>query len=139
MYHVDPDFFQRHLDFLSTAGRENHYVLPSLPSASDSIIQLSYYTISRSPVLKGVLDDIKLPEGAHKLRGIDGLRRRAEIEMDSYITERTQHIDNNAGVGDSIVRDFYIFDNLRFALKQQMTLTVVTSGDEEKWTGTWRS
>lgn len=131
-YHIDPEFFQRHLDFLATAGREDHFVLPSLPSASDSVIQLSYFTISKSEVLKGMLDKENKNTGAQT---IEGIRTKCSEEMESYTTKLTQTSGRNVGIGDSIVRNFHIFDDCRFAFEQRMTLTVATPGNGEDWTG----
>lgn len=131
-YHIDPEFYQRHLDFLATAGRENHYVLPSIPSASDSIIQLSYFTISNSSVLNDMLDNKAKDTGWET---VDEIRRTARQQMDSYITNMTQHINSRDGIGDSIVRNFHVFDSLHFAIEQRMTLTIATTGDGEEWTG----
>lgn len=66
---------------------------------------------------------------------IDEIRRSARQQMDSYMTNLTRHIDSRDGIGDSIVRDFHVFDSLHFALEQRMTLTVTTAGDGEEWTG----
>lgn len=131
-YHIDPEFYQRHLDFLATAGRANHYVLPSIPSASDSIIQLSYFTISNFSALKDMLDVQAKDTGSQT---IDELRRSAQQQMESYLTNVTQRIDSRDGIGDSIVRNFHVFDSLHFALEQRMTLTVTTAGDGDEWTG----
>lgn len=132
VYHIDPEFYQRHLDFLSTAGRENHFVLPSLPSASDSIVQLSYFTISKPSVLKDLLAHEAKSTGPQT---IDELRRTSRQDMDSHLMNLTQHITLESSIGDSIVRDFHVFDSLHFALEQRMTLTVTTSGDGENFTG----
>lgn len=79
-----------------------------------------------------MLDDERKSPG---WQNIDDLRRKSVKEMDSYFTKVVQNIESDTSIGDSIVRNFYVFDDLRFALEQRMTLTVAPSADEEDWTG----
>src|SRR5258706_9160515 len=39
-YHVDPEFFARHMDFRSASDKSNNFSIPSLPSSSWHLIGL---------------------------------------------------------------------------------------------------
>jgi hypothetical protein len=118
---VDPEYFQRHLEFLSTTGRVDYFPLPTLPSASNHIIQLRYYTIGR------LVDPSPTPEAIAELRKI------SQKEMVSYRTNLVKSFDNNNGVGRSIIRDFSIFDSGHWVIEQVISLCVTNS--DLGWTG----
>ena len=112
-FRIDPEFFHRHLDFLSTAGRRNHYCLPSLPSTSNYIIQLRYFTICRPQSLSSVSAEIT-----------DFKRSASKKQMEAYTNKLIASIDKNDGTGNSIVRDYIVFNKDYSVIEQVISLCV---------------
>jgi hypothetical protein len=113
---VDPEFFQRHLSFES---RYDYFSLPSLPSYSDNIIKLHYVTLcSRKDKI-----------GLSNQSVINDLRAKGAKAMELY----THQLKVDASVGDSIVRKYFIHDELHFSLEQEMTISLNQVG--ESWVG----
>lgn len=111
MYHVDPGFYQDHLNSLYMTG---HYDRPSMPSYSKDIIRLRITTIGRH-------DRSCLPR--HQNQPIGLLRKDNTQKMKEYY--RNIKIGNGrASPGDSIVRQFLSFDEGYFALEQNLTAWV---------------
>lgn len=113
---VDPEFFLRHLSF---QPRYDYFSLPSLPSYSDNIIKLPYVTVcSREdkigPPDQGVIDNLRV-EGAKA--------------MEIY----THQLNVEAALGDSIVRKYFIHDEMHFSLEQEMTISLNQVG--KSWVG----
>lgn len=44
---VNPEFYQRHLDFRAAFSRPDYFTLPALPSASETMVKLRITTICR--------------------------------------------------------------------------------------------
>ncbi|KAF2967060.1 hypothetical protein GQX73_g6517 [Xylaria multiplex] len=82
---VDPEYFQRHLEFFSTAGRTNYFPLPTLPSSSKYIINLRYFTIGRPG-----------PNNMKPSLSETNLKRSTSIkDMEAYIASLTSTITQN--------------------------------------------
>jgi hypothetical protein len=113
---VDPEFFQRHLSFDS---RYDYFSLPSLPSCSDNIIKLPYITLCSWE------DKI----GQHNQDIIDDLREKGANAIKIY----NHQLKVDAAVGDSIVRKYFIHDEIHFSLEQEMTISLNQVG--ESWVG----
>jgi len=113
---VDPEFFRRHLSFES---RYDYFSLPSLPSCSDNTIKLPYVTLCSRE------DKIGPPnQGA-----IDDLRAESAKAMEIY----NHQLKVDTAVGDSIVRKYFIHDEMHFSLEQEMTISLNQVG--ESWVG----
>ena len=120
-FRVDPEFFHRHLDFFSAAERRDHYGLPSLPSSSNYIIQLRYFTICK-------------PEKPDITAGETSIKRaKSKKLMEKYTSKLITNIDADDGTGTSIVRDFYVFNHDYIAIEQSMSLCVTRV--QGGWTG----
>ncbi|EJT80753.1 hypothetical protein GGTG_00747 [Gaeumannomyces tritici R3-111a-1] len=117
---VDPEYFQRHMDIILAVGRAKYYAQPSLPSASSQVVQLRYFTLS------------KTVKPSFKADQTDQLRLSARKKMDDYITATSQKLEHGNAVGNSIVRDFSLFSNGRWAIEQCISLCV--NRTETGWT-----
>lgn len=111
-YDVNPEFWARHLDFLSAASK-NHATTPlMLPSSSDDVFSLRFTTVgSRGPVRP--LDQA----GVQRLRESSS-RRMKEYEEDlrhGYLKPDWRH-------GDSIIRGFTVHDQEYFSFDQVGTI-----------------
>lgn len=118
-YRVDPEFFQRHLDFVSIIGKRNYFPLPSLSSSSSNIIRLRVTTT-------GYRDASTETNDQHRL---EALRGECSKDMDEYLKQvKLDRIEP----GDSVVRRFSVHNNAHFSLEQDISLCVNASGRE--WT-----
>jgi hypothetical protein len=120
-YHVDPEFFSRHLDFLSYMSGKNYYAQPSLPTARN-MFQLSYTTIGQFPQSTFV-----------NQRALDDLRVSAAEYMSAYYRDIGNKINRKMSDSESIVRAYHVLDKQHFAIEQRISVYVHFTG--ENWTG----
>lgn len=115
-YHVDPEFFSRHMDFGLTEDRLNNFSLPPLPSSSWHLMRLHIMTI-------GFRDTL-----ARKYRqdDIDSLRRDGNNQMENYNHQLT--LGSNFEVGDSIVRNYSTLDETHFSIEQRVSVCLQNMG-----------
>jgi hypothetical protein len=121
-YKVDPEFFNRHLDFLSGVGRIDYFSSPSFPSAQPMLMQLPYITI-------GQIENATRQANQH---GIDGMRVECAKKMVDFRRAVQQRFECDQGTGESLVRGFYLHDDLHFALEQRVSIALT------KVSGNWQ-
>ncbi|KAL8731033.1 MAG: hypothetical protein Q9166_003684 [cf. Caloplaca sp. 2 TL-2023] len=111
-YRVDPEFFQRHLDFWSTTGRLDYFPLPSLRSSSENLIELCYVSIGQKESIgaKGTPEEN------------DASRQACDKAMDNYTHNLNVSLDSGCGLGTSIVRNFDFQDETHFAIEQRISI-----------------
>lgn len=112
-YDVNPEFWARHMDFLS-APPAAHITTPwMLPSSSDDVFRLRFTTVgSRGPV-SPPLDRT----------GLKKLRESSARQMEQYEEKlRYAHLNPEWRHGDSIVRRFTIHDQEYFSFDQVGTI-----------------
>jgi hypothetical protein len=114
-YSIDPEFFRRHMNFLSASIDRHAYSLPSLVTTSDNIFRLCVSTIFYR-------DDF----GGQDLR----LQRLEELaELDKY---RMQQLGSTkVSCGDSIVRDYSTVCPSFSVMEQWMSLCIAKT--ERGW------
>ena len=61
------------------------------------------------------------------------LRRTIRTEMGTYLNKLQRAIESGQGFGDSITREFYIFEDDHFAIEHAISLSVFSNGGN--WTG----
>ncbi|KAF2108476.1 hypothetical protein BDV96DRAFT_652727 [Lophiotrema nucula] len=113
-YHIDPEFFQRHLDFLLTMSRKRYFAYPPLISASRNIIQLSYMTVGECSSQGGDIDQAEL----------DDLRMSSDMDMRHYFNLMSKGISQTSSPADSIVRDYFLLDKDHFVIHQQVSVYI---------------
>lgn len=111
-YHVDPEFFARHLDFRSTADPSNTFSVPSPPSSSWHLISLQITTLGAQETAGRV----------YKQEEINRTRTDAKVALKEY--HRQMAVGANVNTGDAIVRHFSIFDEVHFAIEQRISICV---------------
>lgn len=118
-HRVDPEYFQRHLDFWSTTGQVDYFPHPSLPSASENLIQLCYVTIGQmgSPGTRSTPDEAT------------AARNASEKAMGRYIHNLNSSLDSGRALGTSIVRNFDFQDGTHFAIEQRISICLTKGGD----------
>jgi hypothetical protein len=113
---VDPEFYQRHLDFRAAISRPDYFTLPALPSASETMARLRITTIGyRQPRLG-------FSAHQHPQRYLDRLRSEAAKGMTQY--ENTLRMEDKWKTGDSIIRDFAIHDTEHFTIEQDISICI---------------
>lgn len=122
-YHVDPEFFYRHLELFLSMSRKQYFAQPSLVSTSRNIIQLKYMTIGEFP---GWMSNIGQS-------GIEVLRISADKDMVEYFNYLGKQIAKSSSSSESIVRSYHILDEHHFAIEQQATICL--SQTAKGWTG----
>ncbi|KAI8940904.1 hypothetical protein NX059_002162 [Plenodomus lindquistii] len=121
-YHLDPEFFFRHLEFLSILSTKTYFSQPSLLSTSRNIIQLNYMTIGEFPTQMNDLEQA----------GLDDMRDAATRDMSSYFNDLGKKVGRNKSASESIVRAYHILDKHHFAIEQQATICLAMT--EKGWT-----
>ncbi|KAF1850930.1 uncharacterized protein K460DRAFT_400964 [Cucurbitaria berberidis CBS 394.84] len=121
-FHIDPEFFFRHLDFLSNLSSKRYFAQPSLMSTARRIIQLNYMTIGEFPAHSGDMGQSEL----------DHLRDSATRDMSEYFNELGKRVSRNACGSESIVRAYHVLDQSHFAIEQQASICLGLT--EKGWT-----
>ncbi|OCK76178.1 hypothetical protein K432DRAFT_408394 [Lepidopterella palustris CBS 459.81] len=115
-YKVDPDLYQRHMQFevTDTQGRDD-FTLSSLPSSAGRVFQLPVSTIC-SKVTVG------------RSRGSEDLGplRRANVEA---LTKYYGNLKQTARIGDSIVRRYGVISKQFSVLEQTISINIVQQGN----------
>jgi hypothetical protein len=117
-YRVDPEYFCRHLDFRPACENSNNFSIPALPSSSWHLMQLPIITI-------GVKDSAK---GSMNFDYIEGLRRKGREALADHHHRITRLSSSGMVVGDSMIRDYVIFDDTHFAIEQRISICMQQTG-----------
>lgn len=111
-FFVDPEFFGRHLDFRSTQDKLNNFSTPCLPSTSWHLMELPVTIIgSRESALSGMSASAWTEE--ERKKGRYALERHHE-KLSSLSPDMTP--------GESMIRDYYVFDEIHFAIDQRISI-----------------
>ncbi|OIW35544.1 hypothetical protein CONLIGDRAFT_710715 [Coniochaeta ligniaria NRRL 30616] len=111
-YNIDPEFFRRHMDFLSASVDKHAYSFPSLASSSDNIFRLCVSTLLHRDDYGG--------------QDLQSQRARQAIELAAY---RAQQLSSNkVCCGDSLVREYSTVCS-RFSVIEQWISLYVTKTD----------
>jgi hypothetical protein len=111
-YLVDPEFFARHLDFLSPMTSASSFTVPALPSSSWNMMQLQVTTIGSRDCERR----------AYKQEEIDAMRHSKKTEMASYDQELSA--GNGIRVGNAMVCHCSTLDETHFAIEQQISVCI---------------
>ncbi|KAH7348147.1 hypothetical protein BKA66DRAFT_382139, partial [Pyrenochaeta sp. MPI-SDFR-AT-0127] len=122
VFHLDPEYFFRHLSFLSNLSSKRYFAQPSLMSTSRNVIQLNYMTIGEFSTQLGDIDQIEL----------DDLRDSAVRKMSEYYNDLGKRVSRNASSSESMVRAYHVLDKNHFAIEQQASICLGTT--EKGWT-----
>ncbi|KAJ8110763.1 hypothetical protein OPT61_g6474 [Boeremia exigua] len=106
---IDPEFFSRNLDFLSS---RMYFAQPSLVSTSQNVIQFTYMTIGER---SGHFGD-------HNRLDVDDLRHSAKQDMLEYFNDLAKRVDRSASRSESMVRAYHVLDRKHFAIEQQVSI-----------------
>ncbi|EHA20061.1 hypothetical protein ASPNIDRAFT_39476 [Aspergillus niger ATCC 1015] len=113
-YNIEPEFFKRHMDFLSMCIDRHSYSFPSLVSSSNNIIRLCVSTILHRDDFGG--------------QDLQSQRSYQRSELGSY---RLQQLGSNrVRCGDSLVREYSTVCP-RFSVIEQWISLYITKTDRE--------
>ncbi|CCF33242.1 hypothetical protein CH063_05468 [Colletotrichum higginsianum] len=111
-YNIDPEFFKRHMDFLSASIDRHAYSFPSLTSSSDKIFRLCVSTLFHR-------DDF----------GGQDLQSQRAHQAKELVAYRVQQLGSNkVGCGDSLVREYSTICS-RFSVIEQWISLCITKTD----------
>ena len=119
-YKIDPEYFHRHLDFLSSRQYANQRTTFTLPSSQSTILQLSLTSVGTQAFSAGT--------------DITAQRSEAARKMETYL--HYLKIGSIWQAGNSIVRSYAVHDRGEYSIEQLATVYVSTI-DKAKglWTG----
>ncbi|KAK1240210.1 hypothetical protein MKX08_007652 [Trichoderma sp. CBMAI-0020] len=118
-FFVDPEFFGRHLDFRSTQDKLNNFSTPCLPSASWHLMELPMTIIgSRESALHGMSPSA----------WIEKEREKSRYALERH-HEKLSSLRSDIGPGESMVRDYYVFDEVHFAIDQRISICMQQAED----------
>ncbi|KAK3328637.1 hypothetical protein B0T19DRAFT_196272 [Cercophora scortea] len=109
---VDPEFFCRHLDFRQPDDSVNNFSTPALPSSSWHLIELPVITIGTRT----------RPKGPMQLDRIEELRKEGAQALAGHHDRIAKLSSSDMATGESMVRDFYVFDETHFAIEQRISI-----------------
>lgn len=110
-YNIDPEFFRRHMDFLSASVDKHAYSFPSLASTSDNIFRLCVATLLHREDYGG--------------QDLQSQRTRHAQELGAY---RQELSSNRVCCGDSLVREYSTVCS-RISVMEQWISLYVTKTD----------
>lgn len=115
-YHIDPEYFCRHLDFRPTEDLSNDFSYPSPPSSLWHLIQLPMSTI-------GFRDTVK----SHVDQGlVDTLREQGVRALATHHRKLFRGFE--MGVCDSMIRQYRVFDEAHFSIEQRISICMKETG-----------
>lgn len=123
-YLVDPEFFCRHLDFSPANDSASAFSIPSLPSSSVHLIELPVFTIGKRT---GSTSQLRVDR-------INQLRREGAISLSSHYHEISKLSSSQMQLGDSMVRNFYVFDETYFAIEQRISICLQRARGQKSFT-----
>lgn len=106
---IDPEHFRRHLEFLS---RKSYFSTPSLPSAAENIITLSFITLGSRH------------SEENSQNHIDQLRADGRKELKAYMHNLKCNVGGDVKTGDSIVRRYSVHDGSHFSIEQEISISL---------------
>lgn len=120
-YIVDPEYFCRHLDFSSPDDNSNNFSLPALSSSSWHLIELPIMTIGKRTASQGLM----------RLQVIENLRKEGASALKDHHHRISRLSSSDMEVGESMIREFYVFDENHFVIEQRVSVCMQASRDRQ--------
>lgn len=116
-YRINPEFFRRHMDFLSASVDRHAYSSPSLASSSDNIFRLCVSTILHRDDFGG--------------QDLPSQRSKQAIELGAYKLQQLRSA--NVCCGDSLVREYSTICPSFSVIEQWISFCITETS--KGWTG----
>ena len=114
-YNIDPEFFRRHMDYLSASVERHSYSFPSLSSSSNNIFRLCVSTLLHRDNFGG--------------QDLQSQRLNQSIELAAYKIQQLG--SNRVSCGDSVVREHSTLCSSFSVIEQWISLCIT------KTNGSW--
>lgn len=115
-YNIDPEFFRRHMEYLSASVDRHAYSLPSLASSSNNIFRLCVSTILHRDGF-----------------GRQDLQSQRSDQSDELGVYKTQQLRSKVRCGDSVVREYSTLCSCFSVIEQWISLCVTKT--DHGWAG----
>lgn len=116
-YNIDPEFFRRHMEYLSTSVYRHAYSFPSLASSSNNIYRLCVSTL--------------LHRDGFDEQDLQSQRSEQSVQLGRY---RTQQLGSTkVRCGDSLVREYSTLCSCFSVIEQWISLCVTRT--DKGWAG----
>ena len=116
-YSIDPEFFRRHMNFLSTSIHRHAYGFPSLASSSDNIFRLCVSTLLHRDDFGG--------------QDLHSQRSTQSTELGTYKIQQLG--SSRVCCGDSLVREYSTVCSCFSVVEQWISLCIMKT--DRGWTG----
>ena len=116
-YNIDPEFFRRHMDFLSANIFRHSFGFPSLASSSNNIFRLCVSTLLHRDDFGG--------------QDLQSQRSDQSTELETYKLQQLAFI--KVRCGDSVVREYSTVCSCFSVIEQWISLCITKTG--KGWTG----
>lgn len=116
-YNIDPEFFRRHMDFLSTSIHRHAYGFPSLASASNNIFRLCVSTLLHRDDFGG--------------QDLHSQRSDQSTQLGTYKIQQLR--STRICCGDSLVREYSTVCSCFSVIEQWISLCIVKA--DRGWVG----
>lgn len=116
-YNVDPEFFRRHMDFLSASTDRHSYSFPSLSSSSDNNFRICVSTLFHRGDFRG--------------QDLQSQRSNNSAELATYKIQQLR--STRVCCGDSLVREYTTVCSSFSVIEQWISLCVAKS--DNGWAG----
>ena len=103
----------------------NNFSIPALPSSSWHLIELPIITLGTRMTLKGPM----------RLKRIEDLRSEGAEALESHHHRIARLSSSGMEVGESMVREFYVFDETHFAIEQRVSICMQADRGGNPYTG----
>ena len=114
-YEIDPEFFRRHMDYLSASVERHSYSFPSLASSSNNIVRLCVSTLLHRDDFGG--------------QNLQSQRSHQTTELTTYKIQQLG--STKVSCGDSVVRDYSTVCSSFSVIEQWISLYIT------KRNGSW--
>ncbi|RSL62727.1 hypothetical protein CEP53_004673 [Fusarium sp. AF-6] len=102
----------------------SNFSIPSLPSSSTHLIELPVIAIGKRT---GSISQLRTDK-------IDQLRREGALSLSSHYHENSKLSSSQMQLRDSMVRNFYVFDEIYFAIEQRISICLQLAKNQKTFT-----
>lgn len=120
-YRIDPEFFNRHLDFFDASSHGDCFNTPSLLNTTNNIIHVPLTTLFTDSMPHST---VNLYDSSVGYRGM----------IRDQLSKYKRSLQKLANCGDSIVREYSILSKRYSVIEQRISICIVEDGDG--WAGT---
>lgn len=119
VFRIDPEFYRRHLYYMSTDA-QGHF---SAQTQLSSMVNMARFRITTL--------GIRMRKSGPRDQGaMDKLRKEVVGEMERYHKGISRTTGSDCAAGDTVIRDFSMHDHEHFSIEQDLSIYVTTNSRE---------